>query len=1021
MEASIPRSLVCPVLIGRRPLLDALVLLMEQARDGHGQTALVAGEAGIGKSRLVADALKKARSTQTQAASPATLILEGHCFESDRLLPYAPLLDLLHSFLASCSPEEIAACLDQDAPELVKLLPELGTLLPGLTPAASLDPEQEKHHLFHALTHFLTRLSVAQPLLLIIEDIHWSDDTSLEFLLYLARRIVSHPILLLLIYRSEEAFPLLTPFLAKLDRERLATEVTLTPLTLDEVEEMIRAILALPRTVGADFLANVYELTEGNPFFIEEMLKSLVITGELVYVDGKWERVSHLDEPATVLPERAHLPRSVQLAVQQRLDHLSAEARDTLSLAAVTGRRFDFALLQQITGRNETEMIRLVKELIAAQLVIEEAEDVFAFRHALTRQAVYSDLLARERKALHRLIAEALERIYKDALDAHLGDLAHHFYAAGEWEKVLEYARKAGEQAQALYAPHAAIEQYTHALEAARRLGQPAPLNVYRTRGQCFEVLGDFTAARDDYTRSLEAAHSTGDKMGEWQSLFDLGYLWTGRDYEQAGNYLRRALELARTMSDPPMLARTLNRVGNWQVHAEEPQEGLHYHREALDIFSALGDERGLAETFDLIGTAATNSDSGPVTGMEYYEQAITLYRRLEERQGLISSLVMLALRGTNYLSTTMVWSTTSGSPCIRDAEEALALARQIGWRSGEALAMCVLGMILGPQGEYARALACAQAGLDIAREIEHGPWMTFAHMALGILFTELLAFPTAREHLEQAMKHAKESSSLFLSRATSAFMAATCVVQRDLARAEDLLATEEDLTNPPQTAAQRLCRAARVELELALGHPAVALSLVDQLIATSVNTEEGNNGVIPRLWHLRTQALVALERREEAEPVLLAAQAAALLHHAQPMLWRIYITQGKLSRARDLRTQATEHFARARAIIEELAANLHDETVRDTFLRGAIAQMPRLPQPSPRRTAMQAFGGLTEREREVAALIAQGKSNRAIADELVVGERTVGTHVENILSKLGFSSRAQIAAWAVEKGLAAR
>ena len=1019
MNRAALRPIVCPVLIGRIPSLEALLRLMEQACEGHGHTLLIAGEAGMGKSRLVAEATTRFRSSQAQATSPAILILEGWCFEPDRSLPYAPLLDLLHSFLASHSPEDIAACLDQDAPELVKLLPELGALLPGLTPAASLDPEQEKHHLFHALAHFLTRLSATQPLLLIIEDIHWSDDTSLVFLLYLARRIISHPILLLLTYRSEEAYPLLTPFLAKLDRERLATEMTLTPLTFGEVDEMMRTILALPRAVGADFLATVYELTEGNPFFIEEMLKSLVTAGELVYVDGKWERISRHDESAAALPERAHLPRSVQLAVQQRLDHLSAEAKDTLSLAAVAGRRFDFALLQQITGRNEAGLIRLVKELIAAQLVVEEAEDIFAFRHALTRQAVYSDLLARERRALHRLIAETLERIYKDTLHVHPGDLAHHFYAAGEWEKVLEYARRAGEQAQALYAPHAAIEQYTHALEAARRLEQPPPLNVYRARGQCYEVLGDFAAARDDYSRALEAARSAGDKRGEWQSMFDLGYLWTSRDYAQAGNYLHNALELARAMHDPPRLARTLNRVGNWQVNAEQPQEGLLRHLEALDIFQSLADERRLAETFDLLGTAASNGTGGPITGIGYYRQAIELWRKLDERQGLISSLVMLALRGTDYLSTAMVWSLTSGNACIRDAEEGLSLARQIGWRSGEALALCFLGMILGPCGEYTRALTCAQAGLDIAIEIEHGPWMTFAHLLLGILFTELLAFPEARAHLEQAVTLAKESGSLFLSRATSAFLASTCIAQRDLARAEDLLATEADLTHPPQTAAQRLCWAARVELELALGHPAAALSLVDQLIATSVNTEEENNGVIPRLWHLRAQALMALQRREEAEPQLLAAQAAAQLHHAQPVLWRIAITRGKLSRTWDLRTQAAEHFARARMIIEEIAANLHDETVRDTFLRGATAQMPRLPQPSPRRTAMQAFGGLTEREREVARLVAQGKSNRAIADELVVGERTIGTHVENILSKLGFTSRAQIAAWAVEKGLA--
>src|SRR5437660_1806957 len=702
MNTAALRPIVCPVLIGRTSYLEALIRLMEQACSGYGQTVLIAVKAGMGKSRLIAEATLRLRSSQAQTTPPATLVLEGRCFESDRSLPYAPLLDLLRSFLVSHSSDDIVPLLSLTAPALVKLVPELGTLVPELAPSSILEPEQEKRQLFQALTHFFTRLSATQPVLMIIEDVHWSDESSLEFLLYLARRVASHCMLLLLTYRSEEEYPVLTPFLANLSRERLAEELMLTPLSIDEVGEMIRTISRLPRALDADFLEAISRLTEGNPFFIEELLKSLVTAGEIVYTNGRWERKSRKDGLGIPLPERLYLPRSVQLAVQQRLDHLSAEAKDLLSLAAVAGRRFDFALLQQVTRRNEAELLRLVKELITAQLVVEEAEDVFAFRHALTRQAVYSDLLARERRALHRLIAETLERIFVDTLDAHLGDLAHHFYAAGEWEKVLEYARRAGEKAQALYAPHAAIEQYTHALEAARRLEQPPPLNVYRARGQCYEVRGDFTAARGDYTRSLEAARAAGDKMGEWQSLFDLGYLWTSRDYEQAGNYWQRTLALLLASNDPLMLARALNRVGNWYVNIEEPQEGLHYHLEARDVFQKLADQRGLAETFDLLAIASYNM-GGPITGIAYYQQAIALWRVLDERQGLASSLATMAVRSTNYLNLTGVWAAARRDECVRDGEEALAIARQLGWRSAEALALIFLGIGLGPRGEYDR------------------------------------------------------------------------------------------------------------------------------------------------------------------------------------------------------------------------------------------------------------------------------------------------------------------------------
>src|SRR5262249_17807643 len=155
-------------------------------------------------------------------------------------------------------------------------------------------------------------------------------------------------------------------------------------------------------------------------------------------------------------------------AVQRRLDQLSPQAREILTLAAIAGRRFDFRLLQELTEHTETSLIRLIKELIGAQLVVEESADLFAFRHALTQQAVASNLLARERRAVHRAIAEAMERVYQDNREAHSGELSEHFYAAEQWDMALAYARRAGEQAQALGAPRAAIAQFTRALQAAQ-------------------------------------------------------------------------------------------------------------------------------------------------------------------------------------------------------------------------------------------------------------------------------------------------------------------------------------------------------------------------------------------------------------------------------------------------------------------------------------------------------------------------------------------------------------------------
>jgi non-specific serine/threonine protein kinase len=220
----------------------------------------------------------------------------------------------------------------------------------------------------------------------------------------------------------------------------------------------------------------------------------------------------------------------------------------------------------------------------------------------------------------------------------------------------------------------------------------------------------------------------------------------------------------------------------------------------------------------------------------------------------------------------------------------------------------------------------------------------------------------------------------------------------------------------PMQTLAARRVWIARARYALADRLPEQALQIVDVLISSAPSRASGR--AIPHLWHLRALALIAIERKDEAAIVLREAQAAAIAQGLPPLLWRIASVQARLSLARRRRDEAETACARAQAIIAQLGSDLPDPLARDAFLHGARAQVPQLTKPTARRAAKQALDGLTLREREVAALIAQGRSNREIAAALVVSERTVEKHVENILAKLAFSSRAQIAAWAVEKAL---
>src|SRR5947199_7107569 len=245
MELSRNKPIVCPVLIGRAADLTALHVLIDQAKRGEGQVAMISGEAGIGKSRLVAEG-------KSYAIAQGFRLLQGNCFPGDTSCPYAPLLDLLRTHFASQSRTEIATELRPFAREFAQLIPDLVPLLPDSTPMpplTALEPEQEKRRLFEALTRWFTGLATKQPVLLIVEDLHWSDETSLDFLHYLARRCAASPLLVLLTYRSDEVHPGLSHFLAHLDRERLAQEFSLAPLSRSEVSAMLDAIFALLRSV----------------------------------------------------------------------------------------------------------------------------------------------------------------------------------------------------------------------------------------------------------------------------------------------------------------------------------------------------------------------------------------------------------------------------------------------------------------------------------------------------------------------------------------------------------------------------------------------------------------------------------------------------------------------------------------------------------------------------------------------------------------------------------------------------
>jgi DNA-binding CsgD family transcriptional regulator len=937
-------------------------------------------------------------------------VLTGQCFEPDRAQPYAPLCDLVRTNLLrqGWADEPLAAV----APDLVDLLPELAGRPPSgePTPTVGLRPDQRR--IVHATIRLVEAIAAQTPLLLIVEDAHWSDDASLDLLVRLARFVrgdSGRRIMLVVTFRGDEVSAELAAALVALDRERLAAEVRLGPLPRPEVVAMIRSTSDTQGAVGADLAESIYRLSEGNPFFVEELLRSALATG----VAGAGRRLEAVaGTSASAIP----LPRSVSEAVRRRVDHLSDGARQTLTVAAVSGRRFDFALLQALSGCDEIQLLERVKELVAARLVVEESADRFAFRHALMRQAIYDGLLARERRLLHRRALETILEIDPAGRDHHAADLTRHAVEAGAWEEALHFGERAGEQALAFHAPIAAIELLGCAIAAADQLGRPPPPALLQARGRAHETRGDFEAARSDYEAAGALAQAAGSVAEESEALLALGGLWAGRDYEQTGPYVRQALELARVAGDRSLVARSLNRLGNWHANQDDPIAAFRLHEEALAICEATGNRRGLAETLDLLGMArylVADFDGSAAA----VRRAIPLLRELDDRRTLVSALATLSWSMSSLDVSIGMPAGGSHEEGLAIVAEAVAVAQEIDARSDEALAHCCAALIVGERRADA-ALEHARRALRIAEEIGHRQWVIVAHLALGDLFAALLDAEAARCHLEAALTTADEVSSSVMAQKVRAELALRQALAGDPDAAQATIAAALSDDAPMVTQAQRDGWFSSGWIALVRGHPGRALAIADRLIAAATSEPIRDLPRLPDLAWLRGEALAAIGRTDEALESLDVARDGATAREHLPLLWRVQLARAKLLRGLGRRVATDEAVTAAHAAAASYAAGVADASLRETFLTRVAATFPPPRILSPRQASKAAYDGLTSRELAVATLVATGRSNREIGDALFMSERTAATHVGNILGKLGVKSRAQIAAWAQERGL---
>ena len=405
--------------VGREAERTEARRLLDQAVAGQGSLLLLGGEPGVGKTRLAEEVLGEARQR-------GCLALTGRCYETEGTPPFIPWVEIVERCADIVPKAAFRAALGDAAAEVAKLVPELRQTFQDIPQAIDLPPEQQRRFLFRSFLAFVRRGAGVTPQVLLIDDLHWADDSTLLLLQHVVQHTSEIPLLIVGTYRDVD-LDVARPFAKMLEaftRQRLAHKVTLRRLPERGVGKMLEALSG--QSPPAHLVTAIYAETEGNPFFVEEVFQHLSEEGHLFDADGRWR--------ADLRVEDLEVPEGIRLVIGRRVERLSPEARQVLTAAAVIGRSFPLMLLEALGDAEGDALLTALEDAEAAKLIqtVSSGREVrWEFAHGLIRQTLESGLSLPRRQRAHLRVAEATERIYGTAIDRHAPDLAHHLISSG--------------------------------------------------------------------------------------------------------------------------------------------------------------------------------------------------------------------------------------------------------------------------------------------------------------------------------------------------------------------------------------------------------------------------------------------------------------------------------------------------------------------------------------------------------------------------------------------------------------
>jgi predicted ATPase/class 3 adenylate cyclase/DNA-binding CsgD family transcriptional regulator len=979
-------------LVGRRRELAEAASAVEEARQGRGGVVLVVGEPGIGKTRL-------AREITTQQAADFRVFQAG-AIDSEGMPPYFLFSEALRPFVRRCPPAELREHVRTSAHLLARIIPDLTRVLPDLGEAR--EPYgTEREDLLSAVVDFILSIAEKTPVLMVLDDLQWADSSSLSLFEYLAQRIQSAPVLLLALCRPEavEVPHRFARSIGELGRQRLYRAISLSPLSVQESAALISGIVG--GEPAEEIAAAIHRRTAGNPFFVEEVVAKLSEDGVDLLQTGTVSGIS--------------IPRSVRLVIERRLVRLGDEARELLGVASVLGERFTFPELAAVAETSREAIVEALDRSLASG-ILREAEGAYEFNHPLVRETVYTANSTPRRQSLHLRAARALEALYTANQREQACLLAYHFREAGpltDSASLLRHSLTAADTAIQTYAYADAASLYKDVLDLDASAGalseperadahcsygralqaegsQPEALRQYGLAAALYEQASDFlSVARaqlyqagvhlfqwqlSEAERFLHEAHETLAEHGLLESedgkRLEASILHQAaqnhlllRRYPRAEAMAEEVLRIAQELKDNRLTSLGYSARGYVYLHWLRPVE-------------ALDDNRALQRTADSVGDAhrsiyAATRGVTALIAMGRLQEAAEWIAQVESLHERMQSPRYKAFDLTNRALLAFLQGDLASAE--KRATGALALPDLDPWTPLTLVPL--LAQIKCYEGDFDGAGRWAERMLN-ADERAGRP----ARPVQGWGYKALIAGLAGDR--EACRRMSEETISGLLPR------------RPDLrALAIDVPAAEIAVLLRDKPLAERQLQPLHELREAGVAITPAWPVLLPRLLG-------GLSGV--------------LERWQEAEQSLNEAIELAEKIDARPELGRSYLDLARMRIERHHRGDLVEA-----GVLLAKAAEVFKQANVTYFLDQALsvsATLRRRPVPSvkPKNPA-----GLTDREMEVLRLLARGKSNREIADELVLSLNTVIRHVSSILMKTGAANRTQAAAFASREDLA--